>query len=242
MQLTFENKTIDQLAIELIQAYNNPNRPYYGGFSGGIDSQIIYDLAKRADANVVWHYNQSPIDEPETRDFIKEEYPDVIWENYAQGFFRKLFLSNGLPLRTQRWCCGVIKECGGKGQVKILGMRKAESNARSGYQCRMTNPSGGYWVLPILDWSDDDRKQYIEERHLIINPVYKLGFTRTGCVLCPNQGKYDVALSLKYYPKIVNLWKSAADRYIKNRWADSNREKPTFKTGEEYFNWWIQRK
>ncbi|MDD4877320.1 MAG: phosphoadenosine phosphosulfate reductase family protein [Dehalococcoidales bacterium] len=242
MQLTFDGKTIDQLAIELIQAYNNSNEPYYGGFSGGKDSVVIYDLTKRANVPVDWHYNVSPIDSQEVRDFIKTYYPDVIWDKHAQGFFGKLFLTNGAPLRTQRWCCRVIKECGGEGRVKILGMRTEESNTRKHYKCFMDNPSGGNWLLPIVNWTTQDIWQYIAERDLPINPLYKLGFERIGCVLCPFAGKGDIKLQLHYFPKIVNAYKMACNRYIENRLTDPKRKEPKHKTGEEYFNWCISRK
>lgn len=241
MQLTFEGKTIDQLAIELIQAYEPPEG-YYGGFSGGADSQCIYDLTKRAGVKCEWHFNDSPIDTPVTREFIRINYPDVIFDNHAKGFFSSLFITNGLPLRTQRWCCRYIKECGGAGRVKILGMRKEESDTRSGYSCFMpSQPYDAKWLLPVINWTDKDRYQYLSERGIKTNPLYNMGFTRTGCVLCPNQNAGDVKLSLMYFPKIVNLWKHAADRYIKFRWETDTRKKPTFRTGEEYFNWWIKR-
>lgn len=241
---------IDELAIELIRAYSNPDKPFYGGFSGGVDSQCVYNLSERAGIKVDWYYNQSPIDPPQVPKFIKENYPDVKFQNFAQGFWGKHFMANGLPLRTQRWCCGLIKECGGLGRTKILGMRKEESQGRKGYKCfDDTLPKETSWLLPIINWTNDDRWQYLTEQGLTPNPLYKMGFNRTGCILCPFQGKIDVRLSLAYFPKIVNLWKLAANRYIKMRWErwsieggkNKRIKKPTFKTGEEYFNWWISR-
>ena len=146
-----------------------------------------------------------------------------------------------MPLRTQRWCCGVIKECGGIGRVKLLGMRKAESVSRKDYSCFMPNPNGGSWLLPIVNWTTEQVWQYIGERQLRTNPLYKMGFTRTGCVLCPFAGKYDIQLQIKHFPKIVNAYKSACNRYIENRYNNPKRKVPTFKTGEEYFNWAIKR-
>ena len=243
MQLTFEDKTIDQLAIELIQAYSNPDEPYYGGFSGGKDSVVIEDLTKRANVPVKWYYNVSPIDSQEVRDFIKTNYPHVLWENHAQGFFGNLFLTHGMPLRTQRWCCGVIKECGGEGQVKILGMRTQESPTRKHYRCFMDNKDGKTsWLLPIVNWTTNDVWQYIAERNLPVNPLYKLGFERIGCVGCPFASKADIKLQLHYFPKIFNAYRLACNRYIRERQNNNKRKQPTFKTGEEYFKWAISRK
>jgi len=237
MQLTFEGKPIDQLSIDVLQAYEPPEG-YFLGFSGGKDSVVIYDLAKRAGVKFLPTYNVSPIDPPQIYDFIKSKYSDVVWEYRAKGFWGKPFLSKGLPTRKQRWCCAVIKEGGGEGRIKILGMRQAESDRRKAYNCRMDNPGGGQWILPILNWSDADVWQYLYERELETCVLYKLGFTRIGCILCPFQGKKDYKMSLELFPKTVKLWKLAAERYVQVR---IERGTPmTFKTGEEYFNWWVK--
>jgi len=233
-----EGYTLDELAIKLLQTYAT-DEPFYGGFSGGIDSQIIHSLAERAEVEVDWYYNVSPIDPQIIRDFIKQEYPTVEWAYHARGYWNKHFMSNGLPMRTARWCCGVIKEPGGVGRVKILGMRKSESQGRKGYKCFMDNPEGGHWLLPIVNWTDEDRRQYVSQFGLKSNKLYSLGFKRTGCVLCPFQGKHDKKLCLKYFPEVVKLWKLACDRYIKERNTNPKRKPVTFKNGDEYFNWWI---
>ncbi len=240
MQLTFEGKTIDQLAIELIQAYEPPEG-YYLGFSGGKDSCVILDLTKRAEVRFDAHYSMSPIDPPELRQFIKEQYPQVKWDYYAQGFFSTHFIKHGLPLRTRRWCCEIIKEAGGNGFVKILGMRSAESNKRKTYKCFENHGKRrGDWLLPILTWQDSDVWQYIWERNLTISPLYKQGYSRLGCLLCPYSSKEEIKIVRERYPKIINAYINASERYIRSRQL-RNDETLTFKTGEEYFNWWIKR-
>jgi phosphoadenosine phosphosulfate reductase len=237
MQLTFENKTIDQLAIELIQAYEPPEG-YYLGFSGGKDSVVIYDLAKRSGVKFSAHYSVSPIDPPQIHQFIKEQYPDVKWDILAKGFFGTIVPKKGFPYRHMRWCCEIIKEGGGEGQEKILGTRRAESIKRSKYKCY--NPER-HNLLPIIDWSDTDVWQYIAERNLEVCSLYREGFKRIGCVLCPFSSKEEVKLSLVKFPKIVNCWKLAGERYLATRRIDPKRRPVSFATGEEYFNWWIKR-
>lgn len=247
MQLTFENKTIDQLSIELIQAYEPPEG-YYLGFSGGKDSVVIYDLAKRSGVKFQAYYNVSPIDPPQIFSFIKENYPEVIWQYHAKNFWNKAVITNGLPLRWQRWCCRIIKECGGEGKVKILGMRAAESQKRSKYKCfepDLHTNDNGFRLLPILRWSDLDVWQYISERQLKVCSLYSEGFSRIGCVLCPFAGKDEIKLSMVKFPKIVNCWKRAAERYYLERTNNPKRkpfkEDSKFNNGEELFNWWIAR-
>jgi phosphoadenosine phosphosulfate reductase len=247
MQLTFEGKTIDQVSIELIQAYEPPEG-YYLGFSGGKDSVVIYDLTKRAGVKVEAVYNFSPIDPPEIKRFIKAQYPSVIWENHAQQFFTKHFLSHGPPFRKTRWCCEIIKEAGGKNRIKILGMRRAESKKRAGYKCFTLNTVKancskndiGATLLPILNWSNTDVWQYIAERNLRTCVLYSQGWKRIGCLLCPNAKKSEIRLTLKRYPKIVQAYKNAFNAYYQAR---IDRDNPIIDhaSGEEYFNWWIRR-
>lgn len=235
MQLTFENKTIDQLSIELIQAYEPPEG-YYLGFSGGKDSVVIYDLAVRSGVKFQAHYSVSPIDPPQIHKLIKEAYPDVIWDYYAKNFWNVHVMTNGLPMRQQRWCCGIIKEAGGNDRIKILGMRAAESNKRAKYKCFENERNQ---LLPILNWQDLDVWQYIGERGLKVCSLYSEGFKRIGCVLCPYAGKDEIKISFEKFPKIVDCWKRACDRYVEIR---KQRGTPlTQETGEELFNWWIKR-
>jgi phosphoadenosine phosphosulfate reductase len=235
MQLTFENKTVDQLSIELIQAYEPPEG-YYLGFSGGKDSVVIYDLAVRSGVKFQAHYSVSPIDPPQIHKFIKEAYPDVIWDYYAKNFWNVHVMTNGLPMRQQRWCCRIIKEAGGNDRIKILGMRAAESNKRAKYKCFENERNQ---LLPILNWQDLDVWQYIGERGLKVCSLYSEGFKRIGCVLCPYAGKDEIKISFEKFPKIVDCWKRACDRYVEIR---KQRGTPlTQETGEELFNWWIKR-
>ncbi len=238
MQLTFEGRTIDQLAIELIQAYEPPGG-YYLGFSGGKDSVVVYDLAKRSGVKFVSAYNVSPIDPPQIREFIKEQYPDVTWEYYAKNFWNVHVPRHGLPTPKVRWCCRIIKENGGTGRVKILGMRAAESNKRKNYKCFGNHGERGDWLLPIVRWSNSDVWQYISEHKLPVCSLYSEGYERLGCVLCPFESRTTTKINLVRFPKIANLWRLAAERYTQKRLAANNGF--PFKTGDEYFNWWIKR-
>ena len=51
---------------------------YYLCFSGGKDSQVIYELAKQAKVKFQAYYNVTTVDPPELVYFIRKMYPAVI--------------------------------------------------------------------------------------------------------------------------------------------------------------------
>jgi len=239
MQLTLDRKTLDQEAIDLIQQYEPPEG-YYLGFSGGKDSVVIYDLTLRSGVRFDSHYTVAPIDPPEIREFIKASYPNVAWDYYARGFWRR-FLTEGPPMRTARWCCELIKEAGGTGRLKLLGMRQAESAARKHYSMLMPNKKmpNTSWFLPIVSWSNSDVWQYIRENHLATCSLYSEGYERLGCILCPFESPVVTQRNIQRFPKIAQCWRRAFDRYFDKR-IDRGTPLP-YATKEEFWQWWIRR-
>lgn len=99
-------------------------------------------------------------------------------------------------------CCDILKK---KPFVKyskefdiegyILGERMAEGGVRQlAAEKRMLNggkvctkTKGKYKIkLPIIDWTDEDVEQFIEEYNVPLSKAYtEQGYIRTGCFLCP---------------------------------------------------------
>ncbi len=239
-QLNFDGKNKVEVAIERIQQYQ-PHEDYYLGNSGGKDSRAVDDLARMAGARFKGYYNVSPIDPPEIRQFLKETFPDLIWERHAKGFWQR-FMTEGPPMRQMRWCCGLIKEAGGVGRVKILGMRTQESSSRKNYKLFTPHRSqpNTYWLLPIYDWSDAEVWEYIRMRKLSYCSLYDEGFTRLGCVLCPFESPTITQRNLARFPTLAKNWHRAFERYYQIR---IDRGTPlTWQTVEEYWQWWLSRK
>lgn len=133
-QVNIFGKSKVDVAIDRIRAFEPPDG-YYLAFSGGKDSQCIYHLAKMADVSFDAHYSVTTVDPPELMRFIKENYPDVIWDrpmfNGKPTSMWKLIPEHTVPPTRQiRYCCDVLKEQHGQGRVVITGVRWAESATR----------------------------------------------------------------------------------------------------------------
>lgn len=133
-QVNMWGQTKVDVAIKRLQSFE-PEDGYYLAFSGGKDSQCVYHLCKMANVAFDAHYSVTTVDPPELMRFVKENYPDVIWEYPTDKGKRtsmwELIADRGIPpTRKFRYCCEVLKEQHGKGRVTVTGVRWAESARR----------------------------------------------------------------------------------------------------------------
>lgn len=202
------------------------------GFSGGKDSQVVYDLMKRARVEFKAYYNES-FESNTTKKFIKEYYPEVVWrKDHKFGFIQNISVNhNGLlPTKEIAYCCADYKhnpkyvdEC------SVVGVRRAESNVRknrttisyknkrtatkmksetSRYfrdSCQSVGTASIIQLLPIVDWTDEDVWNYIKVRNLPINPEYRYS-NRIGCIVCPKANFKKNYNSLMKYPKLIDAF------------------------------------
>lgn len=134
-QLDLNGKDKVDKAIMRLQAYEPPEG-YWLCFSGGKDSVVIKALADMAGVKYDAHYRVTSVDPPELVRFIKKEYPEVEWDYPRDKDGNRISMWTLIPqkkmppTRIMRYCCAVLKESGGKGRLKITGVRWAESNRR----------------------------------------------------------------------------------------------------------------
>lgn len=235
-------REMEQSALNL-----NPINGYHLAFSGGKDSIVIKKLAQMAGVKFKAWYSQTTIDPPELIRYIKEFHKDVFWRRPKRNFFRSLIDSHGLPTRLTRWCCSEFKESGGDGQVKILGVRAAESARRKKIWKPVTiwhAGMGGYCVNPILYWSDEDVWQFIADQNLPYCSLYDEGWKRLGCIGCPLAGPEVIRKGFARWPSFEKTWRWAANQYYNQRIGTLNRYGKRryierFSSGDEFFDWWL---
>lgn len=209
------------------------------GFSGGKDSQVVYDLCLRSGINFRAFFNHA-LESSTTLKFIREKYPDVIWRrNHKFGFIENIWRNHGglLPTVQIAYCCNDYKhnpkyvdEC------SIVGVRKAESASRSKRttfeaknktflkknkalvddyfeeHCQSTGTAGIIQLKPIIDWSDNDVWSYINKHNLPVNPEYLNGSKRVGCIVCPKANLNSNAQYLIEHPSLIDAFIKAREK------------------------------
>lgn len=234
--------TVDKVAdaIALLREHEPPEG-YYLCFSGGKVSVVIHDLAVKAGVKFDAHHNITTVEPPQLMKFIRDHYPAVINEHPPVSM-RQLIIKNKIPpLRTARYCCAELKERGGKGRVKITGIRAEESPRRAKRSFVDTLKDGTVHVNPILRWSSRDVWSYIRDNDLPYCELYDLGFDRIGCVLCPFQNFAKTQLDLKMFPAIADYYRRACRKSFEvNRDKFKlHRKSKLWASGNDLFDWWI---
>lgn len=275
---------LEHIAIGRLQTASEMSLQYYGQpliitDSGGKDSAVCKELARRAGIPFEAMHNHTTADAPETVRFVRSEakrFEDLgikytinmptykgkrvsMWSLIPQKLIP--------PTRLVRYCCSVLKETGGAGRFIATGVRWAESasrkNNRGIYEkigakdsriilnndndnrrmlfenCRL---KAKRTVNPIVDWSNDDVWQFLEDAKIPMNPLYAEGWCRVGCVGCPMAGKHGREQEFMRWPGYKNLYIQAFEKMLKVR-EERGKMQGTWRmgtTGQDIFNWWME--
>lgn len=212
----FLNQKIAE-AIKFIKEYEPPEG-YLVAFSGGKDSIVVLDLVRKSGAKHIVIYNNTMIDPPEVQDFIRKEYPEVIWINPKITFWQGI-LKFGVPSAKRRWCCRILKETDTeftkKFSHKILGVRAQESwkRARRKRIDVIGKRKKKYLLKPVFYWKTEDIWDYIQKNNLNYPSLYDEGIERIGCIVCPLMGKKQREKYMKRYPKYFENYNRFAMMY-----------------------------
>ena len=225
---------------------------FIASFSGGKDSQVVLDLCTRAipstDFEVI--YSDTGYELPTSLTLYKEVqqhynsiYPDLKFSTARNhetvlNYWDKI----GTPSDTLRWCCTIMKTAPlyrslkkeNNKQSKVLafeGVRAEESVRRSSYERigKGVKHDTAINARPILHWSTLEIFLYLFKYYLPINPAYRIGKARVGCVICPYSTSWDDMIVNKCYPEAMKPFLSRieswaeeggvkdVDNYIKER-------------------------
>ena len=166
------------------------------------------------------------------------------------------------PTRRIRYCCEILKETAGHNRAIVTGVRRAESNKRSGRGILETFPrdiskkiilnndnddrrkiiehcqiQGSTICNPIVDWDNNAIRDFIQSENLTLNPLYGCGYSRVGCIGCPMAGKQRYAQFARY-PSYKKMYIHAFARMIDRIRATNG--KLTWKSAPEVYHWWME--
>ena len=218
-------KKVEQ-AVKLLQVcYKVAGEPLQVAYSGGKDSDVILELAKISGIKYRAIYQNTTIDPPGTIKHVMENGVEI---RRPKDSFFSLIKRHGYPNRTMRFCCGILKE------YKILdncimGIRRCESTKRSKRyseptECRIYGSKKNHVnaIYPILDWSNEDELEFIEERGITLHPLYyredgSIDITkRLGCMCCPLMYYKKRLEAFKQYPGMVKAYLRCGNEYLKS--------------------------
>lgn len=231
------------------------------GFSGGKDSQVVYDLCLKSGVEFKAYFNHS-FESSITLKFIRENYPDVIFRrDYNFGFTENIYKNHGglLPTVQYSYCCSDYKHNSKyTDSASIVGVRKHESKGRQSRaafeyknkttkkknktlvneyfeeNCQSVGTSSIIQLKPIIDWTDDNVWSYIYKNNLPINPEYKEN-KRVGCIVCPKENFTSNAKALIKYPKLIDIFVKAREKGTLNIDWIINKEKKDCKDDKIYY-------
>ena len=222
-------KTIDRM-----KAFE-PAEGYYGAFSGGKDSQVLYHVAQMAGVKVDWHFHITTVDPPQLLSFIRKNYPDVEWDRPEMTMFQLILREKMLPTRVARFCCKELKERGGKGRKVLIGVRAEESFKRSQYQlveaCQRNHQ---HLIRPLLDWKWNDVWGFLANKNIphceLYDPPYS--FKRIGCIGCPMSRK-KAWREFRLFPNYKRAYLKTIQKLMDmGKFSD-------FHSPESVMKWWV---
>ncbi len=213
---------------------------FIASFSGGKDSQVVLDLCTRAipptDFEVI--YSDTGYELPPSLDLYKEvtayyqeRFPALkfhLARNHENvlNYWDKI----GTPSDTHRWCCSIMKTTplyrhlkeGLEGNPKFLafeGVRAEESVKRNDYNRIGKGVKHNFVVnaRPILKWNTTEVFIYLFRHELPINPAYRVGKPRVGCILCPFGSPWDDMIVNTCYKENLAPFLSRLDSIVKDR-------------------------
>ena len=120
----------EKRAIGYLKAFEPKDEPYYLCYSGGKDSDCIRILAELAGVKADIKHNLTTVDAPETVHYVQQTIGRENIEHPELTMWQLIVKKKIPPTRLARYCCAELKEKGGKGRVKITGVRWAESKNR----------------------------------------------------------------------------------------------------------------
>jgi len=193
-------EVLEEATVSMVRRYLESHRgPVVVPLSGGKDSEAALYIAVKAlgPERVKAVYVDTGIDFEESAETAKRAADALSVEltEVHAGVDRGLLLERmPLPSPDNRWCTGrklsalkkAVESIARRGDpVLVVGDRDAESEKRSRRPLMRVDQGLPYPTLaPLRLWSGAHVEALLALHGLPLNPLYEMGFYRTGCYLC----------------------------------------------------------
>lgn len=190
-----EHKAIERLKLgaEMSKAYYR--KPLVITYSGGKDSEILLELARRSGIEFELHHSHTTADAPVTVRHVRKVFHEMELQGikcnidyHVNSEFKggRITMWNLIPrklmppTRIVRYCCSVLKESGCKNRMIATGVRKSESTNRGGRESFEYLGSTKKTAIGISDevmiMSDNGEKRRMIEKcemkaKTVVNPI-----------------------------------------------------------------------
>lgn len=91
---------------------------------------------------------------------------------------------------------------------------------------------------PIIDWTDSDVWQFIQEKRIPYCSLYDEGFERIGCIGCPLARRSARENEFNRWPKYKDAYLRSFDKLLIVRKEKGKND--TWQTAQDLFNWWME--
>lgn len=184
--MDLEHAAIEQLKLAEEMSLRYYKKPLMVTYSGGKDSDVCVELARRAGIQFEVVHSHTTADAPETVYHVRKRFHDLelqgvpcqivyptykgkrtsMWDLIPQKLIP--------PTRRVRYCCSIFKETAGRNRAIVTGVRAAESVQRSGRgEFETIAPNKEDRI--ILNNDNDSRRKIMETCQMqgstVFNPI-----------------------------------------------------------------------
>ena len=213
---------------------------YIVSISGGKDSTatllFMLERVKREDIEVVFLDTKWEADETyEYLRYLEKKLNIKITWIESEGMEALCLRFGFMPNRIMRFCTKELKikpfnswlyenyVSKNKDFILVEGIRREESSFRGNVEVfeikKEVYNRKVFFVkklYPIAYWSEDKVFEYIKEKGLEINPLYKKGFKRVGCMPCIYDRKSLIYMPEKYKKRLRELERKVSNKIGKD--------------------------
>ena len=190
-------KNIERSSIKFIQ---ENFAKYKNGIilttSCGATSAIMIDLISKSKVNIPVIFIDTHFLFYETMEFykvLKATYPKLEFTSLSSKYDKNQFIQNEIIRDINNCCfCNKIEPLNkfiSENNIKcwISGLRKVQNEHRNNLQSKEKNDMGIVKIYPILDWTEEDAKNYIDKYNLPKNELFEQGYESIGCYPCTSK-------------------------------------------------------